>query len=112
MPDRNEIMIRKNCTPTYPLGGCNKYKKKNQLDDSVVGQLTSNLPFSASASTGLSDYLIRIIYNKKIKNKQIKRTYLDNQAVRWRQMSKRFQVSAPLFDFGQLLRSSFHRNSL
>ena len=27
MPDRNEIMIRKNCTPTYPLGGCNKYKK-------------------------------------------------------------------------------------
>ena len=27
-------------------------------------------------------------------------------------MSKRFQVSAPLFDFRQLLRSSFHRNSL
>ena len=49
---------------------------------------------------------------KKINNKQIKRTYLDNQAVRWRQMSKRFQVSAPLFDFGQLLRSPFHRNSL
>ena len=49
---------------------------------------------------------------KKIKNKQIKRTYLDNQAVRWRQMSKRFQVSAPLFDFGQLLRSPFHWNSL
>ena len=28
MPDRNEIMIRKNCTLTYPPGGCNKYKKK------------------------------------------------------------------------------------
>ena len=29
MPDWNEIMIRKNCTLTYPPGGCNKYKKKN-----------------------------------------------------------------------------------
>ena len=58
--------------------------------------------------------MIRLRFDKKnkINNKQIKRTYLDNEAVRWRQGSKRFQVSAPLFDFGQLLRLSFHRNSL
>ena len=55
---------------------------------------------------------LRFDKKKKINNKQIKRTYLDNEAVRWRQMSKRFQVSAPLFDFGQLLRLSFHWNSL
>ena len=36
MPDWNEIMIRKNCTLTYPPGGCKKYKKKSETSAKQV----------------------------------------------------------------------------
>ena len=37
-------MIRKNCTLTYPPGGCNKYKKENELKSAASLILTFSLP--------------------------------------------------------------------